>query len=115
MSVCCECRGQAIALDIARGLTYLHSRSIVHLDVKSPNILLTKSLDAKISDIGLGKVMSPGSTATGSSLLACTSKCVKYSTPRAQLLEPQWKNMTIRPNQQHRLREKNGGTKFMCT
>ena len=30
----------AWALDIAMGLCYLHSRSIAHLDLKSPNILL---------------------------------------------------------------------------
>ena len=30
----------AWALDIVRGLRYLHSRSIAHLDLKSPNVLL---------------------------------------------------------------------------
>jgi serine/threonine protein kinase len=31
-----------IALDVARGLVFLHSRRIVHFDLKSPNILLTR-------------------------------------------------------------------------
>lgn len=29
--------GKAIALDVARGLAFLHHRHIVHLDLKSPN------------------------------------------------------------------------------
>ncbi len=35
-------RGRKIAIDIAKGLVFLHSRRIVHLDLKSPNILLAK-------------------------------------------------------------------------
>ncbi|KAK9801331.1 hypothetical protein WJX73_005324 [Symbiochloris irregularis] len=46
-------RGQDIALDIARGLFSLHSRRIVHFDVKSPNVLLTREYLAKIADVGL--------------------------------------------------------------
>ncbi len=30
------CRGLRIAIDVARGLDYLHRRNIVHLDLKSP-------------------------------------------------------------------------------
>ena len=37
-------RGRKIAGDIAKGLVYLHSRRIVHLDVKSSNILLARCL-----------------------------------------------------------------------
>ncbi|KAK9801337.1 hypothetical protein WJX73_005762 [Symbiochloris irregularis] len=46
-------RGRGIALDVARGLFSLHSRRIVHLDVKSPNVLLTRDYLAKIADVGL--------------------------------------------------------------
>ncbi len=38
------CRGHKIALDIARGLFYLHDKGIVHFDLKSPNILLVSLL-----------------------------------------------------------------------
>ncbi|PRW39362.1 serine threonine- kinase [Chlorella sorokiniana] len=50
-------RGKKIALDVARGLTYLHAKRIVHFDVKSPNVLLARDGTAKISDVGMAKIM----------------------------------------------------------
>ena len=38
-----------IALDVARGLAYLHAHRIVHMDVKSLNVLLAKDYTAKVS------------------------------------------------------------------
>lgn len=49
-------RGRRIAMEIAKGLAYLHSKDIAHLDLKSPNILLDASDKAKIGDVGLGKI-----------------------------------------------------------
>jgi serine/threonine protein kinase len=47
-----------IAVDITKGLVYLHSKDIIHRDLKSPNILLDINHQAKISDLGLAKVKS---------------------------------------------------------
>ncbi len=49
--------GRRIALDTARGLHFLHSRKIVHFDLKSANILLSRDFTAKIADVGLAKIM----------------------------------------------------------
>eukprot|EP00887_Chlorella_sp_A99_P003887 scaffold11.g3887.t1 len=46
-----------IALDVARGLVFLHSRRIVHFDLKSPNILLSRDGTAKIADVGMAKIL----------------------------------------------------------
>ncbi|KAG2255307.1 hypothetical protein Bca4012_092143 [Brassica carinata] len=53
-----------IALGAARGLDYLHSQgtSTSHGNVKSSNILLTKSHDAKVSDFGLSQLVAASST-----------------------------------------------------
>ncbi|KAM4131560.1 hypothetical protein ACJW30_01G184200 [Castanea mollissima] len=48
-----------IAVDIARGLEYLHrgcSTRILHFDIKPQNILLDKDFVPKISDFGLAKL-----------------------------------------------------------
>lgn len=46
------------ALDIARGVHYLHTRcSIVQRDLKARNILVDESLNAKVADFGLSRVI----------------------------------------------------------
>lgn len=45
-----------LALDLARGLSYLHSKKIVHRDVKSENMLLTAQRAVKIADFGVARV-----------------------------------------------------------
>ena len=49
------CRGCLIAIDVAKGLAYLHHHRLIHCDIKSPNILLGKDLTAKIADVGLAR------------------------------------------------------------
>ncbi|KAL8161391.1 hypothetical protein V2J09_012880, partial [Rumex salicifolius] len=45
-----------LALDLARGLSYLHSQKIVHRDVKTENMLLDKTRALKIADFGVARV-----------------------------------------------------------
>lgn len=53
-----------MALDIARGMEYLHSQGIVHRDLKPDNLLLTKALRVKVSDFGLARVEGKRGTMT---------------------------------------------------
>lgn len=56
-----------IASGIARGLFYLHEEcdtQIIHCDIKPQNILLDDSLNARISDFGLAKLLMCGQTRT---------------------------------------------------
>ncbi|QCD91340.1 probable serine/threonine-protein kinase At1g01540 [Vigna unguiculata] len=49
-----------IILGTAKGLTYLHEGlepKVVHRDIKSSNILLSKQWNAKVSDFGLAKLL----------------------------------------------------------
>ncbi|KAH7374040.1 hypothetical protein KP509_17G084800 [Ceratopteris richardii] len=49
-----------IAIDCAKGLTYLHEcpqAPVIHRDIKPSNILLSETLEAKLSDFGLSKVL----------------------------------------------------------
>ncbi|KAK1426669.1 hypothetical protein QVD17_15346 [Tagetes erecta] len=45
-----------LALDLARGLSYLHSKKIVHRDVKTENMLLDLNRTLKIADFGVARV-----------------------------------------------------------
>ncbi|XP_034696054.1 putative leucine-rich repeat receptor-like serine/threonine-protein kinase At2g19230 [Vitis riparia] len=52
-----------IAVDAAHGLEYLHNGCkppIVHRDMKSSNILLTETLEAKIADFGMSRDLESG-------------------------------------------------------
>ena len=42
-----------IALDIARGMEYIHSQGIIHRDLKPENVLVTKDFHMKIADFGI--------------------------------------------------------------
>ncbi|KAL3508556.1 hypothetical protein ACH5RR_027957 [Cinchona calisaya] len=47
-----------IALDVARGLEYLHDGAVppvIHRDIKSSNILLDESMRARVADFGLSR------------------------------------------------------------
>lgn len=45
-----------LALDLSRGLSYLHCKKIVHRDVKAENMLLDARRTLKIADFGVARV-----------------------------------------------------------
>jgi serine/threonine protein kinase len=53
----------SMALDSAKGVLYLHSRSppIIHRDLKSPNLLVDALWHVKVSDFNLSRAIEPGS------------------------------------------------------
>jgi serine/threonine protein kinase len=57
-----------LLLDCARGLAYLHSKSIIHGDIKPDNVMLkaefsrSASAIAKLTDFGLSVALDPAAT-----------------------------------------------------
>ena len=41
-----------VALDVAKGMAYLHARGVLHRDLKPANILLSEAWVAKVADFG---------------------------------------------------------------
>ncbi|TVU33108.1 hypothetical protein EJB05_24893, partial [Eragrostis curvula] len=53
-----EIRRLKMALDVAKGMNYLHAShpTIVHRDLKSPNLLVDKNWVVKVSDFGMSRL-----------------------------------------------------------
>ncbi|TYZ60069.1 hypothetical protein PybrP1_008739 [[Pythium] brassicae (nom. inval.)] len=52
-------------LDVARGLQFLHSFDIIHRDLKSLNLLVTREGRVKLADFGISRVATSGDFMTG--------------------------------------------------
>ena len=59
-----------ITAEVADALAHAHDRGVLHRDVKPANILLTPHLDAKVTDFGIGKLL------TGDTDLTSTGQMV---------------------------------------
>eukprot|EP00948_MAST-09A_sp_MAST-9A-sp1_P002068 g2068.t1 len=49
---------------IAQGLAYMHSQKVMHRDLKSPNVMVDKNMQAKIGDFGLSRIQDNTKTMT---------------------------------------------------
>ena len=47
-----------VVAEVAEALAHAHERGVLHRDVKPANILLTPHLSAKVTDFGIGKLLS---------------------------------------------------------
>ncbi|WCJ38418.1 Protein kinase superfamily protein [Euphorbia peplus] len=72
-----------LALDLARGLSYLHSKNIVHRSVKTENMLLDENLTLKISDFGVARF----EAVNPNEMTGCTGS-YGYMAPEVFLNEP---------------------------
>ena len=70
-----------IIIQIMKGINYLHNIGIVHRDIKPKNVLLTESGDAKLTDLGIAKVLE-NKEKTESATLAFTAR---YASREAAL------------------------------
>ncbi|KAK9809494.1 hypothetical protein WJX73_004499 [Symbiochloris irregularis] len=61
-------RGRQVALDVARGLDYLHNRKVLHLDVKPSNVVLMHEGTAKLTDVGLSRQLEGKSYLSGTAV-----------------------------------------------
>lgn len=57
-----------IFLELCNALKYIHSKRVIHRDIKSQNIFLTKSGHVKLGDFGISKLLNNGDDFTNTSI-----------------------------------------------
>jgi eukaryotic-like serine/threonine-protein kinase len=64
-----------LCAQVARALAYAHQRGVVHRDIKSRNVLVTRDGDAKLTDFGIARLMAaePGTGLTTTGMMVGTS------------------------------------------
>ena len=76
----------SILVDTAQGLEFLHSQDIIHRDLSSNNVLLTKYLVAKIADLGMAKVIEQNKMKTQTQ----APGILYFMPPEALLVRPRY-------------------------
>lgn len=71
-----------LAHQIALGMNFLHSKDLVHQDLKPSNVLLDSDLNAKLADFGLSRV-STSASRSNQETLDEIGGTVKYMPPEA--------------------------------
>ena len=96
LSDCIEAHGRlaneisySILHDVALGLHYLHDHvpPIIHRDLTANNVLLSSSMSAKISDLGMAKILNLAPAQMTNRMTVCPGT-ISYMPPEALTAEP---------------------------
>jgi eukaryotic-like serine/threonine-protein kinase len=74
-----------LGLQVARALGHAHERGVIHRDIKSRNILLTKAGYAKVTDFGIARAATATTTTSRSNLVLGTPG---YISPEQAMGKP---------------------------
>ena len=78
--------GKKIAIDIARGLCFLHANNVIHRDLKSKNVFLTENCVAKIGDLESAVAMTMGSGSGSLRIIdVAAAGTIQYAAPEGLL------------------------------
>ncbi|KAJ6467099.1 kinase-like domain-containing protein [Mycena vitilis] len=80
-----------LLMDIARGLAYLHSKSVVHGDLHPANILMTDDGSPQLSDFGLSTIV-PEFEGTSYMTTSCIAGAVRWAAPEMLRTHPDGDN-----------------------
>ncbi|KAF9976306.1 hypothetical protein BGZ73_008794 [Actinomortierella ambigua] len=75
-----------IAHEIARGLEYIHHQGILHRDLKTANVLLTKHLEVRLCDFGLAHVKSVSTAST----VGAFKGTIRWASPELMRVDPMY-------------------------
>ena len=80
----------SILHDVSNGLDYLHSHNppVIHRDLSPNNVLISHDLVAKISDLGVAKVLKADSKMTTNRLYTQAPGCIDFMPPEALESKP---------------------------
>ena len=81
----------SILHDVALGLRYLHDHAppIIHRDLTANNVLLSSSMRAKISDLGMAKILNLAPAQMTHRMTVCPGT-ISYMPPEALIAQPQY-------------------------
>ncbi|KAG0251215.1 hypothetical protein DFQ27_008914 [Actinomortierella ambigua] len=79
-----------IAHEIARGLEYIHCRDILHRDLKTANVLLTRFMEVKLCDFGLAKVKTISASSSSAASPGGFKGTLRWAAPEALDVRPKY-------------------------
>ncbi len=77
-----------VALQIVDALSVAHEHGVIHRDIKSPNILLTETGYAKVTDFGIARAATATTTSSRSSLVLGTPGYISPEQAKGELVGP---------------------------